>query len=123
MLIFPRGSFASRTLKFVLPTLILVIGAVGSVRGTTVSYSTFAGTTFTNEHLRVEIGALSSVMYSIDRGEMLAQSMNWGVEMSSNGGWVPMVWTLKPTVSTENIGTDHRVSIRGIMNDVLVVGI
>ncbi len=116
---------STRVLKLVLPTLILIIGVVGSVRGatSTVSPSTFTGTTFTNDHLRMEIGALSSVMYGINQGDLLVQNMNWGVEMRSNGSWVPMSWTLKPTVSTENIGTNHRVSIRGIMNDVLAVGI
>jgi len=112
-------------LKFVLPTLILLIGIVGSVRGLTtgVSPSTFTGTSFTNDHVKVEIGALSSVMYSINQGDVLAQTMNWGVEIRSNGGWVPMSWTQTPTVSLENIGANHRVSIRGIMNDVLAVGI
>ncbi len=115
---------ATRFLKFVLPTLILLIGTFGLARAasTAISYSTFTGTTFTNNHLKVEIGALSSLVYSIDQ-DILVQSMNWGVEMKSNGSWVPMSWTLKPAVSSENVGTNHRVGIRGIMNDALAVGI
>ncbi|MFQ5919608.1 MAG: hypothetical protein ACE5I4_06135 [Thermoplasmata archaeon] len=88
--------------------------------------SSFAGTTYTNEHFTMSIGPDGATLRDVETGELLLNNVDWNVEEKIGDTWTPLEWTSGPSLIVEGVGIDnefHRVSTNGIKADRLAVSI
>ncbi len=78
--------------------------------------TTFAGTTFNNGHVRVELSPAYSTIYAPEGSKVLAQRMFLTLDASSSNATVTMTWDGAPALTQRDADGRHTVTIQGTMN-------
>lgn len=77
------------------------------------SGSGFEGTTFSNDHVRIEISPTHSVIYSPSGDTLIAERAFLGVEELREGAWVRLDWSWTPSFDVVSIESINVVLVRG----------
>lgn len=81
------------------------------------SYSTFLGTTFTNENIKTEIGNPNLTVYNpISTQIVKADQIRWSMDVLTSSGWQSLVTTPSEQFVQDN-GTMHKVMNTGSRDD------